>query len=750
MNVKLKRKHLLWGSLGFMALFLVATFIIAPFIQEKKIDRFLATGDPKVGNEIIDLIENAKTDSRKLNLIQKYVLSWSTKGYEHPVYMSPGLSTWHEAEETWGGFTLEETEPYLRFYLNKGPKMNAYYVNAVVDYAHYLRKTEGFEEATQFLEQKEEEWKRNPNYYFDEMFMLTRPKMLLEAGQTEAAIALLLEIETEEKQRLKEHQYEYGPTEMWTTHLVEALLREHRLTEAHERIEAWEQADKKMREEWAEWEEEETYAEGFDRPLLVLKQRIESLMRDGKNEDFGTVEGQIVRKDGTPLEGVFVYLRDPGNVNRSAHADMDYLVTRTNEEGYYRFSDVLPNSYQVGLGLQYAHVDGYAWPVDMYDWFQVDYGTELTYDITFLPLMDMIQPVNNVEETEDEITFAWKPMEKAKTYELSIFVPFEKGGGFSVPVRRQISQSSITLSVQELANLHTTGAYSFDENGVIFEPERLLGLSNPDGKYSWSVRAFDESGQEVGRSDGYRLSEATMGEVPFFHLMHRELSASDKLLLKKQIEEALVSYKQDVERDPHDVHALRMITVLLEHQSREGDQELNCEQYYDYMERLATLTDHPDHYYHFVGKAREENDWLAYDEWFGKYEKALKLRGEQPNYYVAKEHGRALMEQEKWSEAKEWLYYALKNDRSNETVIELLALELYLGTSLDTVVSLAEDHPVLSDGFENWTPYVQDVVVDEEMKAALHTYLRKGAEAVELPHSKGANQAFLQQLVNHR
>ncbi|WP_216830346.1 hypothetical protein [Alkalihalobacterium elongatum] len=752
-KVRMKRKHLIFGSAGFISLFLFLNFIILPVVKEYQIDRMLQVSKPQVGQEIIELIENSKTTAKKLDLISRYIVSSWPRGTGHPIYISPGISMGEGAEEYWSGFTLEEAAPYLSFYIENGSKTNWSYGGAVNEYAHYIRKTEGLEAAISFLYEKESEWKQQHSYYFNEEFMLTRAQFLLEDGQPKEVIDLLLKIKKDEMERLADHDLTYRLSDQWTKLYVEALLREKKLEEAYQVIEEWEEA---FALERAEFEDSYEYYDENDYPLIGIKKRIEQMVADGELEKgFGTIDGRITRKDGTPLENVYVYLRDPSNVNRSAHGDMEYYVTQTDDNGYYQFHDVVPNSYQVGLGLQYFHVDGYSWPVDMYDWLNIEYGTELTYDITFLPLMDVVQPVNNVAIVEDEVTFEWVPVDEAQTYELLFFVPMESGG-ITYTAYSGIETHSLTVPVHELWYFETSRTFTLDEEGnVLLEPKKLLGLTNPAGSFSWSVRALDENGVEVGRSAGHRLNDETVGDIPFFQLKVRELTAADRLLLKERLDDALEAYKKDLEANPKDIHSLKMITSILSYQEI-GPNHYRVENpaYFDYMERLAELTGHPEHYFTLLEGAYEKKDWQEYDRWFKKYEQALETPNghNQYSHWHYYTHVKALIERGRWEEARDWQYKALQNDRSNEAVVDLFALELYLGTDIEQIKHLAKAHPVKFRTYVDWTPYVENVNVNDELKAALQVYLEKGAEALKQRLSTiedKENRKFLEKLAHH-
>lgn len=57
---------------------------------------------------------------------------------------------------------------------------------------------------------------------------------------------------------------------------------------------------------------------------------------------------------------------------------------------------------------------------------------------------------------------------------------------------------------------------------------------NPEVRFSWNIEALDADGRLITRSNGYRLNEDTVGNMPFFYLKERELTTADQLLLDKK------------------------------------------------------------------------------------------------------------------------------------------------------------------------------------------------------------------------
>lgn len=46
---------------------------------------------------------------------------------------------------------------------------------------------------------------------------------------------------------------------------------------------------------------------------------------------------------------------------------------------------------------------------------------------------------------------------------------------------------------------------------------------NPEVRFSWNIEALDADGRLITRSNGYRLNEDTVGNMPFFYLKEESL-----------------------------------------------------------------------------------------------------------------------------------------------------------------------------------------------------------------------------------
>ncbi|WP_078555789.1 carboxypeptidase-like regulatory domain-containing protein [Bacillus alkalicellulosilyticus] len=746
MKVEFKRKHILYGVSSFLILLLVAIQFVLPAVQEYQVKRMIAADHPNTGSEIIELIENATGTQKKLRLIEEYIISWKDRGERHPIYMSPGFGVMHGGSTQWSGFTDEEIEPYLYYYLEHGPR-DWRYDEIIVHFTDEVRKEKGTETALQFLDEKEKELIEQGAPSYRETFFLKKSELLLEEGRIEEAIDILLVVEAEQIESYEEiDEWEYHPSQMWTTTMVEALLVKGDLEEALVQIEKWEKGEETWRNQF---EDEDEVPVDSDHPLMSLKQTIKQMQENGSIQENGRVFGKITREDGTPLEGVFVYLRDEHNLNRSVHPDSERYVAKTNFEGEYEFPNVYSGDYQIGLGLQYSHVDGYSWPMDSYEWIHVKDGQSVSYDITLQPLIEVIEPVNEEIITEERIKFEWEPVKEAAYYSLSLQFHHEHAI-YSRIVKEKITQSRVDISLVDIAPL-LDGGYSTDNNGnVVLEPEKLLGFLNPNATISWSIQAFSEDGKELAQSNGYRLTEDTVGNIPFFTLKNRELSASDKLLLKEDTEGALKGYQKDYREDPQDLHALRMITVLLQPHLRDSEDEQLSEMYQSHLEVLAEQTNHPNYYIRLAELANADKNWETYNKWFTKYVSIIIKQGEPLIPNIAQDQAKALFQQGDLEGTRKWLNDGLEQERGNTIIADVLALELYIGTDKEEIVDIAKQHPYKYRKFKDLSALVKEVEVNQSFLEAVDTYFRDGREKAKAKLSTlehAPNKKFIEFLI---
>ncbi|WP_017812211.1 carboxypeptidase-like regulatory domain-containing protein [Paenibacillus shenyangensis] len=449
---------------------------------------------------------------------------------------------------------------------------------------------------------------------------------------------------------------------------------------------------------------ENSYSSGSDpassmgyTPLTRMQQTIQTAIRMDEYT-AGTIQGTLKRSDGTPVAGAGVFLIAEGDLNSysSNVFDSGPYHTMTDAKGRYAFHAVMPGFYQLRLGLSFQQVDGWTWQVPADPWIHVTKGKQLQQNTVLQPLIQLKQPVNDQIITDNQIVFSWQPVKGAAYYNLEGGIQYPNGSTRSV-VKENIRTPSLTITAEELYRMSMGFSYgsSGDFDSVV--PESMLSFMNPNGRLSWNVIAYDSNGQQISQSSGYRLTRESMGNLPFFYLKNRTLTPADRILLDKNPEEALATYRQDVAANPQDTHALRMLTRLLSTKQSIMENTEGEAEYIKLMQRLLTLSPSSqdastlaDYYY-------RQQDWIAYNKYHALYlalndgsasENEIPLSSYDRSTYAV-----ALMRQNKLQEADRQFRLAMQRDPDHRFVGSYIANRLYMDRTLDSALALAEQYP---------------------------------------------------------
>lgn len=439
--------------------------------------------------------------------------------------------------------------------------------------------------------------------------------------------------------------------------------------------------------------EEDLAASDTERQLILLRNSLEDAMMQGMRAT-SALAGTLTRSDGTPVAGAGVFLRAESEVNHSVQPGSEPYETVTDANGHYRFTGVIPGFYQLALGLSFEQIDGWTWPVTQDDWLEIGQGDELTSDITLQPLLNLISPVNSEVITGPSVTFRWEPVAQAAYYSFTGWI-YTDSGSMGAVVRQRITDSRLTISTDEM---DASGGYLLSWSGdgwETVEPESLLGFANPEGKFSWSIEAYDAGGRLITRSNGYRLNETTVGNLPFFALQTRELTQADRLVLDHKPEEALEAYRSDYAANPQDAHALRMITRIMHAKASLTNDDRLEEAAIPLLKKLLALQPDAQTAFTLANNAQEHGEWQEYEHYYERY---IQLNEGDPGSYSLSLHAAGLIYQGKSGPARRELGAALAEDRSHRFVGYALAAGLLDGESLDSMLALAQAYPEHSYG----------------------------------------------------
>ncbi|MBU9713650.1 carboxypeptidase-like regulatory domain-containing protein [Evansella tamaricis] len=734
MKVKIKVKYLIMG-VTIVAFFLsVFHYVLHPKMEDWIISRNISSGNIAEGRERI-LYHIEKESPNRYELIEKYMIHPAAMN-QYDVYVGPSMRQMNGSVSN-RIFTREETIPYIYEYIHRENQSNNLTLLEAVDIlvAHY-RSEKDYSKINEILHEviSDEEL---DEYYYHEL-KLREIEQAIDFQYYEDAKEMLDSYEKELTDRFPDFRLRYA------TLKGEWMLNSGKVEEAKTYLKEQLKIQEKRVEErdatFSDFESDSVAEVALsDNPYYEELELVHnSLSSISDSESLSSIEGRVITSEGAPMSDVGVFLRDESIINRSVGA-YERFQTVTGPDGSFSFDSVTPGSYQITLGFLYDQIDGWSWPVEMDEWIDVRFGENIAYDVELSPLIDIYYPANDDVIFGEDVTFSWSKVPEASTYTISMAIEYD-GGSISSPVITGIEESEITVPLEYLYEKTVGLSFSNDEWTSI-NPESILAFANVNGKFSWSVNAYDQKGKLLGQSEGYRLREETMGELPFFQLKSRKMTDADEMLMSGKLEEALEMYKYNVENDSDDLHSLRMVTRI------NGLDAERAEETFYYRKKLAEHQPTADNlfqvfeYYYFTAENMEE----AY-KWFHKY---LEVEQQRPGPYVESLYGVLLTRLGKLEESRNYLSEVIKEDPSNRFIGYWLALELYFEQDMEDVWTIADSYRERGYDAVKWPSLVKElekvdpVVVKEAVrlflldeKEKLRTYLlNKGEEIQQFIHA---------------
>lgn len=545
MKIKLQVKQLVYIIVTFLLFMVLIIFMIIPqwniYYAKKQADQ----GD---ANAKVSLLQTLEDDSvfvtQKWNIIQDYMLIYPSEQFN--VFAGASFSQVQLDHSKTINFTWQEKLPYLKQYVKEGP-LDDYFVLAVKQIASYYTEMNQPDLAKETLSQASERAARSYSLYYNDL-QLEYIDFAIHQRDFSEAHQLLQTFDE------KIQNNDYSLHAKVGQRQVEVLMKQGKLQEAHDRVNIVLDEYKQTEQNDKTWDP--AYTSDVYESLVSLKDRLESSINDPATS---TVNGRIMYSDGKPAANVGVILRHESEINYGALGDERYFTT-TDKNGFYEWNFVESGRYQVILGFSFNQIDGWTYPSTADDWLTTGEQAEVSKDITLRPLIEVASPVNQEEITTETVKFSWEPVKEAAYYQLHLGVEIDDGAGsISSPFRSHIATNEVDVPVEDLYD-HTVGlSMSGDEMDTV-NPITLLTFANPNNRFSWSIDAFNENDELLTRSNGYRLGNDTIGNLPFFYLKTRQLTKADQLLLDKKFTEALKAYKAT----PTDKHNQRMIKRLEE------------------------------------------------------------------------------------------------------------------------------------------------------------------------------------------
>ncbi|MEK5252904.1 carboxypeptidase-like regulatory domain-containing protein [Paenibacillus sp. FSL F4-0125] len=722
MRIKIKVKHLV----SFVLLPASLLILLFNFLPSSKaqMEESPAIQSNLARTELLQKLEST-TGSKRMELIQTNIID-KEHGYDpyrYDVNIGPSMSQWNQDEPSISDLLPEDKIALLEEYILDGPANNTRIFAAkllVYEYDALGRRDDGDQALYTAAKQLDS------NSSVAKKLALLRAERALNRGDIITAEAIL-----EQTTFPSENQEDLNAQKAWLTGRL--------LFTKGEAQEALAEVDNGLASYKKFWQDIHTAGPSSssapeigtsetEMQLEALKSAIQSAVDMGSTST-AVVSGTLTRSDGSPVSRAGVFLRAESEVHHSITEAEPYRIV-TDDKGRFEFHGVIPGFYQLQLGLSYDQIDGWTWPVQYDDWIEVKPDDRLNESIVLQPLLELQSPINQETITGQSVDFRWKAVKGAAYYRLSGGVS-TVGSSFSSQIRDYITDNQVSIPLDEL---YYNSGFSYGSGGEGFEsidPLSFLVFMNPEARFSWNIEAFDADGRLITRSNGYRLNEDTVGNLPFFYLKERELTTADRLLLNKNPEQALEMYQQNVLDDPQDAHALHMLVKLLLAKSSITKDDSLEDQAIPSLQKLIQLHPYSNYAFTLTQYYFDHKDWKSYNEFHSRYN---ELNPIELNSYVRSINATALLHQGKLKEAREQFAIALEHDNSHRFIGSYLAAELYAGESLSSVLTLAERYPEHSFGLNGyrWPQMVKQLInertkqpsnFEQELKEKLGWYM---------------------------
>ncbi len=729
MKIKIKVKYLFWLLAGSFLIFLLSIYVIQPqvslYIAKQQFDQGNIAGKERM----IILMNSHLFPSQKWDLVTDYMLDDGLAN-QFDVVVGPSFSQIGEVDKEFS-FTWEEKLPFLKQYIEEGP-VNGYLVTTARELAYYYEIIGDYDQADHVLKEAIRRISETGNPWDQNELYLEQIEMEINRENYEKAESLL-----EELHHSLDVDDFYIRAEL-------AQLKANMLLKQGNFKEAFVEVEKGLKQYKEEWKEHHTNADNSDSinnsvvfEELIAFERLLKHANQQENFETGNVQGRIVKNDGTPLAHVGVFLREENDVNRSLSWKEPYELV-TDENGYFEFQSVIPGNYQIFLGFSFDQIDGWTWPVQMDDWIHVSSQDDITYNITLHELITIESPTNEKVIKDNSVYFEWEDVEEATYYNINLGIEMESAS-ISSGFKTNVTENNLHVPIEDFYT-QTVGVLlpGDDLEAPNTYPFSLLAFANTEGKFFWSVEAYDQNDHMLSRSNGYRLDKDSIGKLPFFHLQQRKLTDADQMLLNNDMKNALKAYKKAYEGDPNDTHSLRMITRLIgiDAKDDESEHKLVIPFLKDLVDKRAAS---PEDIWRLVLYYYELQDWYLFNLYFESY--STMLNGKISEY----EKGifaKSLMQQGKFETAENQLMDIIEMDYSNQFIGDLIAVNLYLHESIPKALTLAKRYPerLSAEQMTDWVTLLQQMEMeaattsdyDDFLKKVLDLYM-KGKEK-ELSH----------------
>lgn len=397
--------------------------------------------------------------------------------------------------------------------------------------------------------------------------------------------------------------------------------------------------------------------DAIDSPYLEPVKELHSMLWDAaeqyKNEEKmkgnNTVKGKVTM-NGAPMTGMLVYLlvSDDWGVFTSGHS-IPYCsyMAFTDENGEYVLNQVPVGIYNLGFSGDWQRVQGKNIEFESDSAIVLKNENTITRDISFHNSIEVkVKTVN-----ENEVDFQWDEIQDADYYviwmgELRESEKDERAVVQNNYVSERIYATEYHFDIEEERKNAMTGGFAWSDEKVIVST--VLDPLYHEGEYAYHVVGMKD-GRIVGDSDGI-YPNAPHDTI---HIQGYSWTKADEFLLGEKFEEAVFEYENAIQKDPDNIHALKMLAALYSNgwrtedgwENRIGKNPEKAIRYYEKLERLLSqkqdVRNHLASLYEKIG---------AYDKAIACYQKLIEE--DHPSSYQFAALGNLYIQQGRIQEAK--------------------------------------------------------------------------------------------------
>ncbi|GIP34015.1 tetratricopeptide repeat protein [Paenibacillus sp. J2TS4] len=306
--------------------------------------------------------------------------------------------------------------------------------------------------------------------------------------------------------------------------------------------------------------------------------------RQPRSGEEPSLTGRVI-VGGKGVEDVLVILREHESNTHYSNPFGYYPVAMTDQEGIYRFYDLDPDDYEVGVGIGKEMINGFYRNGQEKSHISIRDGSTARYDVAFVPKVETVSPVNRESIDGETIRFEWQPYPGASYYSLGI-TALERdrqgkitGNTSSTWLNEKWEGTSAEYELETLRTYPRGISVSMSQDEEWISAQSILGAVFPGGEFTWYVDAFDSEDRKISSSSGYFSQHDS--SVPFFIVSDQKQLKGDRYVIQQKYEEAVEAYEKQLD-DPYALRALGILWTIGFRYGEAGDKAKAL----SYLERL--------------------------------------------------------------------------------------------------------------------------------------------------------------------